>query len=148
MNLNENNEESRCRREAFKLLALKGRLTKELKEKLKLKKFSLQIIEKILKECEQKGYLNDQEEGTRLAKRWQRKGYGSALIAYKMEAKGAPFDPAQLEDPQVIIRQLLEKKYRNHSREKILVALQRRGFDYSSILDALNSQDSYKKGKG
>lgn len=141
-------EDKLCKLEAYKLLALKGRLKKELNEKLSLKKFSQRAILKVIEECERLGYLNDKEESLRLAKRLQKKGYGPAYIFAKMRLQGASYPSEEMQDPVVIIQSLLEKKYRGVSKEKIISSLLRRGFQYDTILDALNSQGFYKKEKG
>ncbi|MES2345308.1 MAG: RecX family transcriptional regulator [Chlamydiota bacterium] len=137
-----------CKVEAFRLLAVKGRFRKELKEKLFLKKFSEEAVFAIVQECQRLGAVNDEEEGALLVRRLQKKGYGKAFIVAKMRSKGVSLSADLMESQVPIIRQLLEKKYRNHTREKAITALCRRGFDYATIIDALNSTDFYKKEKG
>lgn len=141
-------EKKLCKAEALRLLSLKGRLKKELEQKLLLKKFSKEAIHQAVAECERLGFLNEEQENENLARRLQKKGYGSLLIAAKMREKGGVFNANLVEDPMTVIQKLLEKKYKNSSREKVIASLCRRGFDYHTILDALNSQDFYKKGKG
>lgn len=137
-----------CKIEAFRLLAVKGRFRKELEEKLFLKKFSEGAVFAAVQECQRLGAINDEEEGALLVRRLQKKGYGKAIIVAKMRSKGVSFSADLMESQVPIICQLLEKKYRKHTREKTIAALCRRGFDYATIIDALNSLGSYKKGKG
>jgi regulatory protein len=141
-------EQKICKAEAFRLLGLRGRCSKELKEKLLLKKFSQEAIDVALQECQHFGFLNDEEEQILFVSRLQKKGYGKALIAAKVRARGMVFSGNLPEDQVSVICQLLQKKYQNTPKEKVIAALCRRGFDYSTIIDALNSGGSYKKRKG
>lgn len=135
-------ERKLCKTEVLRLLSLKGRFIKELREKLLLKKFSEEALAYALAEAERLGFLNQEEETERFARKLQRKGYGEALIALKMRAKGASYEPHLAGDPLPQLRVLLAKKLRQTTKEKAIGFFLRRGFDYATILDALNSSDS------
>jgi regulatory protein len=133
-----------CKAAALRLLSIKGRFSQELRQKLRLKLFSEKAIEFALHECERFGYLNDIQAAEGLVRKLQRRGYGSRIIGAKLKASGAGGFQQGNEDPKPFILQLMEKKYRQIPREKAIQALLRRGFEYRSILDALNSFETYK----
>lgn len=134
-------EEKVAKAESLRLLSAKSRFSRELEEKLSAKGLSDKAIQKAIAECQRLGYLNDREESERLAQKLQRKGYGASLIAAKMKAKGGACKKEMLGDPAPIIRKLYEKKLRSSSKEKAIASLLRRGFDYATIVDALNPKD-------
>ena len=128
---------------ALRLLALRSYSSCELSEKLLLRGLSSFAIEKALEECARLGYLDDQEEARRFVEKEMKRGYGSYLISLKLKRRGMVVSSELLalmqKEQQKQIEHLLQTRFRKLSlkipkeRQKIAMALKRRGFDLESI---------------
>ena len=132
-----------CKKAAFRLLARKSYFTGELREKLILKGHSEEAVEAALEVCRRIGLLDDKAMKERFIARAHKKGYGPKKIAFSLKQKG---EEAEVETDQVsAILALLNGKYKKHSlsvlkeKQKVFLALQRRGFDHDSIHQAFHS---------
>lgn len=143
-----------CRCKAMNLLARAEQCRKGLTAKLAKKGFSQDVILKTLGKLESLGYLDD----SRYAEAWTRsrlrsrpegrsrligglmaKGIASGTAKAAVEAVLAESGSPQ-ETEREALERALEKLLRRSgmTEEKLLIALQRRGFSYSAIRDVLN----------
>ena len=91
--------------------------------------------------------IDDTAYGELLLRSYARKGYGALRIRQEMRQRGVPQDVAtalleQFEPDPEILEALLDKKLRGdvsdrREREKAMAALQRRGFTFSQIREAM-----------
>jgi len=136
---------------AFRLLKYRDRSEKEIVNRLKKKKVSREVIEKVIAELKSLSLLDDRK----FAKSWIqeriRKGYG--LLKIKVELKEKGIDQDLLKDllqdinkdawvlPQ--IRELVQKRIKKYNKidlnvkRKILSYLVRRGFPYEKVIRVL-----------
>ena len=136
---------------AFRLLKYRDRSEKEIVNRLKKKKVSREVIEKVIAELKSLSLLDDRK----FAKSWIqeriRKGYG--LLKIKVELKEKGIDQDLLKDllqdinkdawvlPQ--IRELAQKRIKKYNKidlnvkRKILSYLVRRGFPYEKVIRVL-----------
>lgn len=137
-------EEKVAKLEAFRLLASRGRFSEEIFQKLSEKGISTTSIDKALDECRRLGVLDDQREMGLLVSRLQKKGYGPRFIGVKIKARTGKFGKVDGSDQEKQIRELLQKRFKKFSldnpneKRKVVMALQRRGFDLESIFSVLN----------
>ncbi len=137
---------------ALKRLSSKSYLTKELRESMLRKEFLPEHVERILNECRELGYLNDDEWLDAFVRGQISKKRGPKAIAAKLFQKGISRDKIQTivtslnEDHSQAdgIRLLLKTKYKNKNlsdyqeKQKVIASLARRGYDFDEILAALN----------
>lgn len=135
---------------ALKRLSSKAYLSKELRESMLRKEFLPEHIERILSECRELGYLNDEEWLNAFVRGQISKKRGPKAIAAKLFQKGFPRDKIQevvteikgSDSPADGIRQLLQTKYKNKNlkdyreKQKVIASLARRGYDFEDILKA------------
>jgi regulatory protein len=127
---------------ALRLLSIKSRTVAELKEKLRIKNFSLEEIDKTVAWCKEYGYLNDEEEGRRRMERLKRKNYGPRFIQAKLKMQGLSSQPIDRSDQIKAIRCLLQKSaWQKKTKPALVAALQRRGFDFECILAVISVHD-------
>lgn len=100
------------------------------------------------------GFINDERYAERLAENLLTgKRVSKRQAEYLMAGKGIDRETARYAldevdaDPVVIITELIEKKYKNKmgdkaSTEKVIAALARRGFSFSSIREAVKKYNS------
>ena len=141
-------EYSRAKEKAFFLLGIKDYSKKQLFDKL-IKEVSADTADKVCERLEELGLINDENYARRLAhdlihiKKLSERG-----ALYKLMEKGISRDVCEsvLEefetDPVEQITQLIEKKYINKlddekDRRRTVAALQRMGYSWSDIKEAL-----------
>lgn len=117
---------------AFRMLAIKNFTTVELKRKLKLKRFSDEAILDAISACQRLGYLNDEEEEQRRIGKLKSRGYGPYVISAKL---GKPVKISIAEQKKSAMGFIQKKK--GKTKEQILRALQRRGFDLEALLEVV-----------
>lgn len=136
---------------ALKRLSSKAYLTKELRDSMLRKEFLPEHIERILDECRQLGYLNDNEWLDGFVRGQLSKKRGPQAIASKLYQKGFSREKIQavvaaLKDGHSQIdhiRDLLKSKYKKKDlsdykeKQKVIASLARRGFSFDDILAAL-----------
>lgn len=145
--MQEKTEEERARGYLLYLLRRRDYFSKELREKMKRKKFSDEVIEKTVALCIARGYVDDARRTRSVIARENGKGRGPKRIALLLKTKGALTQEALADlgafDQKAAILALLPKfKKRYPEREKLIMALLRRGFDLHSVLFCID-QKSY-----
>ena len=126
---------------ALRLLSIRSYSSVELIKKLNLRGFLEEEIDWVVSECERLGFLNDEEESRRRTERFRKKGYGPALIAFKLKSSGLKKTEVSKEDQMETMRALLKKEvWKKKDRMKKMAALQRRGFDTQCILEIFENQ--------
>ncbi len=143
----------KVREAAFRLLAVRARSVRELRERLKQKSFSPDIIDETLADFQAKGYQSDEQYARLLAsEKWTHSGWGPARVRRELGAKGiAPelIDRVVGEtygevDLVAGILPLARKRWRSTAglppdkrRNRLTGFLQRRGYDWETITQVL-----------
>jgi regulatory protein len=136
---------------AIKRLAAMSMPSSTLEQSLKKKLVSIDTIDKILRELESLGYLNDEEWIKSFVRVQLRKKRGPKAILAKLAAKGLPSETIEEHAKQLVVEQdqtsviqdLLKTKYKHKNlsdyreKQKVLASLVRRGYDISDIIEAL-----------
>lgn len=147
--MHESDEEFlKAKRWALNKLAVRGYFSAELSKKMADHGFPTEIIQRVISDCQQYGYINDKEwlEGSIRSKLARHKG--THAIRYFLAQKGIPKEEIQQametvcpeNAQQESIQKLLSTKYAKYDlknpkeRQKIVVSLLRRGFSYDLVL--------------
>jgi regulatory protein len=143
------NEFEKARAYALKRLGMKSELSSDLKKALLRKGYSEDIADKIVYECQQLGYLNDDEWIERYIDRFSRTK-GARSIAYALQCKGIDSDPVKEkiaalkpQEPDQI-NHLLHTKYAKKDlsdpkqKQKVIASLARKGFSLDNILKEIH----------
>jgi len=144
---NETTEGKKAFSKALKYLAIKPRSRKELNDKLKDKKFSLEVVENILKKIDELGYLNDEDFAKSFLELKKSMGKGKIFIARELKRKGVDEEIIKgvlsrfysETDEHEIAKTLAQKKFPNYPelkpRETIKLKnlLFQRGFSWEII---------------
>lgn len=132
-----------CLQQALRFLSYRGHFSSELKNKLQKKGYSETEIAHALQECERLGYLDDQERKLLLIEQMRRKGYGPKRIALRLQFLDVEVREEELGDQdKEKIAAFLEKQgdlSDPKKRAKALRSLQRRGFSWEAIGNALRN---------
>lgn len=133
-----------------KRLALRSFSTQELAKTLRQKKVAPEMIETLLQEFLQLGYLNDQAWLESFLVGCARKKLGPYAIAQKLYQKG--YSQPQIEaivsqlDSKDSLSQLIATKYKNRNLEdpqekrKVIASLCRKGFPLEDIFKVLGER--------
>jgi regulatory protein len=143
------NENKLALEASLNLLSYSQRSSKELAERLKLKKFSPAAINKALDRLNELGYLNDTALAKNLLTLRRLQGKGTELIKFEMKRKGIPAniitdtlaDNRITADEEALeILPLAKKKFKQASRDtsekavqKLMGFLARRGFSPDTV---------------
>lgn len=120
--------------ELLRYLSWKGYFSCQLREKLQKKWFSSQAIDSAIARCEKVGYLNDRERAEQLAAALQAKGKGPRFIELEVKRRsGVQLSLGEAREEQREAVLLFLSKNRGKSREQLMRALARRGFDFAII---------------
>ncbi|QTA88139.1 regulatory protein RecX [Desulfonema magnum] len=111
---------------AVRLLSRRNHTKYEIRQKLKQRGFVAEVITKVISECEQFNYINDEQTAQYYLRELQTKGYGLRRIRFSMKKKGLNEELISniLEDHHTDADELenarrsLEKKLRTLNREK------------------------------
>ncbi len=140
-----------AKRYACKKLAAQSLCSFDLVRSLTLKLVSQEITERIVKELDELGYLNDQAWMESFIRLQQQRHVGSKIIAHKLRLKG--FSEEQIkavlqgQSEEEAIKSLIKKRYAskdmaNYSeRNKVVAALARKGFSLEQILAVVRRSD-------
>lgn len=139
-------------RYALKQLSARSMLSQKLRELLFKKKVHSTIVDQIINECLEKGYLNDKEWIDSFIRVQRQKRVGTAMIRIKLLQKGV--DPEMIpslndEHEEKSLHSLLETKYRDRdlsdykTRQKVIAALQRKGFSLNKILKEIGLETQF-----
>ena len=146
-------EFKRARDYAFRLLAVRSRSTKEVRDKLRLRKVVPEIISEVLEYLAGLNYLNDSE----FCRQWivsrLNKSLGLRRIRYELRQKGVPCEIiekqlgcctanyAEEDIVRLLIRQRLKKLAgadEKKAKVRVYAFLARRGFSPEIISEALS----------
>ena len=138
---------------AFRLLAVRARSAGELRQRLRQKRFSPELVDQVIAELQAKGYQSDEDFARQYAReKWTSSGWGPARVRQELRAKGiAPELTDQVVDeifadtdlvaallPLAMKRWCTTEGLPAETRRRRLVSfLQRRGYDWDTIQKVL-----------
>jgi regulatory protein len=117
----------------------------EMSTYLKLRGAEADLIEYCLAKLEARALVNDAAFVEYWASMRRRRNKSDSYIRAELLSKGVDKDVLESffsdnqEDPKARILRLIEKKRNQYEQQKLIAYLQRQGFRYSDIQDALNS---------
>ena len=139
----------RVRDAAFRLLAVRARSARELRQRLRQKSFSPDLIDETLLDFQAKGYQSDTQFARLFASaKWTNSGWGPSRVRRKLGAKGISPELIELVvgetygevDLVAGILPLARKRWRStvglpqdKRRNRLTGFLQRRGYDWETI---------------
>lgn len=135
----------------LKLLSMRSLPSPGLERVLRQRLVSEENITRLIEECCQAGYVNDDEWTASFVRGQTARKRGPKAIVQKLAAKGiskAQVDAAMqsaggVDQQKEMIEQLLAKKYKDRDlsdfreKQKVIASLVRRGFDLSVVIDSL-----------
>ncbi len=136
---------------AYDMLSRRQRSVKELQDYLKKKDYDQSLIDKLINQLLEAGYLDD----AKFAQAWvddrrRMQHRSDRELRYELMKKGIDKDiitsvmTQTEESEEAALRELIDKKRRQtryQDREKLMALLARRGFRYDQIKRALDSED-------
>lgn len=134
----------------YKKLAQKSYCSQELTKILKEYLVSPSVIESVIEECQNSGYINDKDWLDAFIRSAKNKKCGPEWILQKLMSKGIARETAKnalktedsQEDRVARIKALLEFKYRTRDltdfkeKQKVIASLARKGFSFEDIKSA------------
>lgn len=133
-----------------RLLSQRAVNSEQFRDKLLQKGFPEVLVEALLAEFEQAGYVSDYDWAESYYRGLQRKRYGPAAIRQRMRQKGVPapiieelMEQSDTDVERESIQELLETRYRNRNfkdlkeRQKVMASLVRRGFSVGTASQVL-----------
>ncbi|MHB9154768.1 MAG: regulatory protein RecX [Endomicrobiales bacterium] len=140
---------------AFRLLGIRSRSEKELAERLRLKNFPPQAVDRVFNRLRELGYLNDAQFASDWVRYRTQQGKGPSLIKAELRRKGISgemiaeaFSGLEVspEDLAAQVRDIAEKKLKTlqglpprTAARRLAGYLVRRGFDLNTISEVLRS---------
>lgn len=137
------------REAAFRLLAVRARSAGELRQRLRQKRFSPELVDQVIVELQAKGYQSDEDFARQYAReKWASSGWGPARVRQELRAKGiAPELADQVLNETYADADLVEavlpfaqKRWQSTEglppetrRRRLTGFLQRRGYDWDTI---------------
>jgi regulatory protein len=134
---------------AIKIVAVREHSTLELTQKLKHRGYPDEVIQSVITDCRQRGYLDDRRAADQMLHSMKRKGFGSLRIRNELHKRGLPgglseLDPA--EESCVALRAALKKRPALQRetepckrRLRLIRFLKSRGFSEGAILEVLKT---------
>lgn len=153
--MSENNDSQNSFRKAMdtavRLLARRAHTKHEIRQKLKHRRFTADVIANVISECERLNYVNDEAAGRFYLRELRAKGYGRRRIRLSMKKKGLNSEltdtllAEENIDEMEIARKAVSKKMAAFNREKdmrkrkekIFRFLYSRGFSSSVIWELI-----------
>lgn len=137
----------------YRLLSVRDRSEKEIRDYFKLKNFKLKIkgkdlipqkeIDEAIEKLKDRDYINDE----RFAKNWmdsRARKYGKVRIKQELAQKGIRDFDIEIENPELTAQKLLERKMKSwqgiediKKRKKAMDFLMRRGFEFKVVKDVV-----------
>ena len=154
----QSDEKEKAYQAALRYIGYRQRTEAEVIKKLEKLDFDLEIINNVIGDLKEKGYVNDHEFAAQWIQiRSESKPSSKRFVQFELKRKGIPEDTitSALEmapdDQEQAIK--LGKKYLNRFngindedfRKKITGVLSRRAFSYSVIKDALTELQNYER---
>ena len=145
--------EGSLQQKAADLLARRPHFSKELEAKLVERGFEEEKVREVIKDFEERGYLNDSDHALLYLEELKRKKYGRYEAVRRLSAKGVEYKTAQRitetffleKDERENIRYLLNKKKFNlkdiRGVKQASDFLMRRGFGSDLIREVLKFED-------
>lgn len=140
-------ETAGARQYALRKVAAQAVLSMQLRDSLKERGISTQIIQPIIDEFQRNGYINDEDWIASFVRVQKAKKAGPQMIFQKLRMKGVPeelIEPFMEEDsPQERLKTLIQTKYANRDlsqykeKQKVVAALVRKGYALDDILNVL-----------
>ncbi|UCC94851.1 MAG: RecX family transcriptional regulator [Candidatus Omnitrophota bacterium] len=133
---------------SYLLLKYRPRSKQEIVFRLKKKKFSSSLIEKVISRLEEYNYINDSEFARLFASSCQTKGWGPKKILFALKRLGISSELVEqvLKDKSYRekMREMIEKKIVRYKGskgvyQKLLRYLGKKGFDYQEIIQELDA---------
>jgi regulatory protein len=121
---------------SFLLLKYRARSSSEIISRLKRKKYSISLIEKVVNYLQENNYLND-EDFTRLFVAWSlEKGWGPKRIDFSLKELGIPLKLRQASINKIDCRQVIREiiKLKKPINLKVIRSLEAKGFDPEDIV--------------
>jgi len=143
---------------AYRILSIRSRSEKELKEKLIRKGFEENVVNEVIHSLRDKGYLNDADFALNLAQYLSRtRNYGLIRIAEELRKKGIPSGivrdtlirlKGEIDEKEMVIHSLARKLRGNDysgmdekEKKNIVHYLYRKGFPLSTIYEVLKNKN-------
>ena len=120
---------------SFLLLKYRARSSSEIISRLKRKKYSISLIEKVVNYLQENNYLND-EDFTRLFVAWSlEKGWGPKRIDFNLKELGIPLKLREVSLGKIDYRQVIREtiKLKKAISSKFIRSLEAKGFDPEDI---------------
>ncbi len=142
-------EETRCRKEALKLLAARSRFASELGERLERKGFESRLARKVAKEMVDQGWIDERTQAASLAELLRRKGHSETMVRRKLERSGACEEAIQwslrsttgVDDGLLLVAERRLRTLRTSPRKvaarRLFGYLARRGHEEQDIVETL-----------
>lgn len=125
----------------FLLLKYRERSSWEIKSRLKRKKFSSDVIKKVIDYLEENDLIDDEKFALKYAEEKLLQGFGKKLISFQLRRLG--IKPSIIEeifkqlqktfDTQKILKELIIKLKQRKDKKRIFRYLYQRGFDFEEI---------------
>jgi len=125
----------------FLLLKYRERSCREIETRLKRKKFSSDVIKKVIDYLKENNFINDKKFALKYAEEKLLQGFGKKLINFQLKRLG--IKPSIIEetfkqlqttiDTQKILKELIIKLKQRKDKKKIFRYLYQRGFDFEEI---------------
>ncbi len=134
-------EKFRCREYSFRYLSIRSRSSFEMKVYLGKKKFSRELIEEVIGDLKENGYINDEDFAEFYITAKMRTGrHGKNLIVKGLFEKGVSRD--------IIDRKIKELGAQNANMEELMVLAEKKFRDVKDKKDPLVKVGNYLRGRG
>ena len=154
-------DRSKLKERAIRLLSIRPRSEKELKEKLRQKGAGVRLIEEVVRELKEKYLLDDEKFAYSWAEsRMLNKPMGKFLLKRELKGKGVKAEIIerviaenyQKEDELELAKKLLQRKARRFkdtddlkTKKRMTDFLLRRGFSYEVVRQAVKGLEEYSE---
>ncbi len=153
-------EELQVMKSAIRMLSRRAHSRRELIDKLMAREFRYPAVLAVIKECEKKGYLNDNQMVEDYANELASRGHGDFKIKMKLRSKGLPADMiaeklsalGEESPPEERAAEALERKMPTlmreqdlrKRREKAYRFLVSRGFNGEAVRKAIEKMEDFE----
>ena len=144
----------KAREAALRLLAVRARSARELKDRLKRKGFPSGVVEQTIRNLQARGYQSDEEFARQFAReKWTSSGWGPARVRQELVRKGIAASLRERviaetygdDDLTEALLPLARKRWASTEdlptetrRRRLVGFLQRRGYDWETTKTVLN----------
>ncbi|MCH7573641.1 MAG: RecX family transcriptional regulator [Candidatus Marinimicrobia bacterium] len=151
-------QRQKARDAAFRLLAVRARSRRELRERLKQKGFDAELIDATLDDLQEKGYQSDEDFARQYAgEKWRNAKWGPSRLRAALASKGIEWSLADRITREIVgeddlfemVMPLAEKRWRTSAglpirkrKQRLIGFLQRRGYSWDVIGPVLEKLQS------